>query len=110
MSRTVVAVDASVGVSAELFAAAWAEEPDAVAAGPATAEAVPEGTFLPGVNELVLVPLAVNLAAAVVYDLVRRVVARAARPTREVSEIEVVEFTTAAGDRVVMTRARREVS
>lgn len=109
MSRTLVAVDASVGVSSAAFATAWGEEPDAVAAGPAKVEGVPEGSFLPGVAELVLVPLAVNLASSVVYDLVRRVLRRAAGG-REVSEVEVVEFTSANGDRVVVARARREVS
>jgi hypothetical protein len=109
MNRTLVAVDATVGVSARAFAEAWAQEPDAAAAGPAKVEEAQEGTFLPGVAELVWVPLAVNLAAAVVYDLVRRVANRAARP-REVSEIEIVEFTTATGDRVVVTRAKRESS
>jgi hypothetical protein len=109
MNRTLVAVDATVGVSAQAFAEAWAQEPDAAAAGPVKVEELPEGSFLPGVTELVWVPLAVNLAAAVVYDIVRRVAGRAAH-RREVSEIEIVEFTTASGDRVVVTRAKRESS
>ncbi|WP_089158127.1 hypothetical protein [Micromonospora sp. NBS 11-29] len=109
MNHTVVAVDASVGVSAAAFVKAWNEEPDAAEAGPAELAHVPPGSFLPGVTELVVVPLAVNLAAAVVYDLVRRVLRRAGT-RREVSEVEVVEFTSADGDRVVVARARREVS
>ncbi|MEV0900815.1 hypothetical protein [Actinoplanes sp. NPDC049802] len=107
MNRTAVVVDGSVGVDAAAFAAAWGLEPDA--GGPAETEQVPEGSFLPGVAELIWVPLAVNLASAVVYDLVRRVLRRAGAP-REVSEVEVVEFTSASGDRVVVARARREVS
>jgi hypothetical protein len=49
-------------------------------------------------------------AAAVVYDVVRRVVSRATRRPREVSEIEIAEVTTAGGDRVVMVRAKRDLS
>jgi hypothetical protein len=109
MSRTLVAVDASVGVSPKEFAAAWGEEPEAVEAGPATLVVAPEGAFLPGLAELVVVPLAVNLASAVVYDVVRRALRRAAG-RREVEEVEVVEFTSANGDRVVVARARREIS
>ncbi|GLY96268.1 hypothetical protein Acsp02_35230 [Actinoplanes sp. NBRC 103695] len=105
-----MAVDGSVGVSAREFAAGWVQEPDAVEAGPAVAEELPEGAFLPGVTELVVVPLAVNLAAAVVYDVVRRVVSRASRRPREVSEIEIAEVTTAGGDRVIVVRAKRDLS
>ena len=104
-----MAVDPSVGVGADAFVVAWADEPDADAAGAPRVEHVPEGTLLPGLTELVVVPLAVNLAAAVVYDVVRRVLRRAG-VRREVSEVEVVEFTSANGDRVVVARARREVS
>ncbi|MGW4946371.1 hypothetical protein ACWEOZ_32855 [Actinoplanes sp. NPDC004185] len=110
MNRMVLAVDGSVGVSAAEFTAGWAQEPDAAAAGPAVVEESPAGAFLPGVTELVVLPLAVNLAAAVVYDVVRRVVSRAARRPREVSEIEIAEVTTAGGDRVVVVRAKRSLS
>jgi hypothetical protein len=103
-----VAVDASVGVSAEGFAQAWGEVPEALEAGPAKVEPIPEGAFLPGLAELVMVPLAVNLSAAVVYDLVRRVLRRASRQ-REICEVEVAEFTSTGGDRVVVVRARREI-
>ncbi|WFE26974.1 hypothetical protein O7623_27530 [Solwaraspora sp. WMMD791] len=109
MGRVMVAVDASVGVSPEQFAASWDAEPDTADLGPATLLPVREGTFLPGLTELVVVPMAVNLAAAVIYDLVRRVLARSAR-RREVTEVEVVEVTTAAGDRIVVARSRRESS
>jgi hypothetical protein len=109
MSRVLVAVDPSVGVDPAGFVAAWGEVPEAAQAGPARVESVAPGQFVPGVAELIWVPLAVNLVSSAVYDVVRRVVQRARRG-REVSEVEIVEFTSAGGDRVVVARARREVS
>ena len=104
-----VALDPDVEVTAEVFVAAWADDPDTRESGPATVEQARPNTFLPGLAELVVVPLAVNLASAVVYDVVRRVVRRAGnrQQTRDVSEVEVIDFTSADGDRIVVVRSRR---
>jgi hypothetical protein len=57
-----------------------------------------------------VIPGAVNLATSALYDLVGRVVRRS-RPDRgELLELELVETTTALGDRVVVVRSRRERS
>ncbi|WP_433296271.1 hypothetical protein ACQP2F_37985 [Actinoplanes sp. CA-030573] len=104
-----MAVDPSVGVDAAAFATAWGEEPEAAEVGPAKVQEAPAGSFVPGVTEFILVPLAVNLVSSVVYDIIRRVLRRASGG-RQVSEVEIAEFTSANGDRVVVARARREVS
>jgi hypothetical protein len=62
-----------------------------------------------GGGEWVLLPVAVNMASSALYELVRRLVVRAGS-RKEVSEVEVVEFTSGGGDRVLVVRARREVS
>jgi hypothetical protein len=61
-----------------------------------------------------VIPGAVNLATSALYDLVGRVIRRS-RPDRgellELElELELVETTTALGDRVVVVRSRRERS
>jgi len=96
-------------VSAKDFVVAWDEDAEAVAAGAVRVEPAGGEVFLPGLVELVVLPFVVNIASTVLYDVVKRVVGRA-RKVREESELEVVEFTTAAGDRLVVVRARRVVS
>jgi hypothetical protein len=120
MSRVVLAVDAGVGITAQEFVVAWGQDEQASAAGPVRAELAGGQVFVPGLVEWVVLPLAVNLASSVLYDVVKRVLGRArsgktSEPTEatevsEVSEVEVREFTTAAGDRLVVVRSRREVS
>jgi hypothetical protein len=110
MNRALVAVEATVGVSAEEFVAAWTEVvDDDTSAPPPQVEAATGATFLPGLTELVVIPLAVNMASAVLYDLIRRALRQAGK-RHEVTEVELAEITTAQGDRVVVARARREVS
>jgi hypothetical protein len=109
MDRIVVAVDDSVGISPQAFADAWAQEPEATEAGPsAKVEATPGGSFLPDVAEMVIVPMAVHITSTMLYNLVRRVLKRAGS-RHEITELEVAEFSSASGDRVVVARARREV-
>jgi hypothetical protein len=105
--RLVVVVDPVVGVSAAALVAAW--EADTQAGSVGSAGVVPAGpaVLLPGVVELVVIPLLVNLATSVVYDLVRRVVVQA-RPKVAVEELELVESVGSDGDRVVVVRHRRE--
>lgn len=110
----VVVVDPGLGVSAEQFAAAWNVDPDAAGRGVARVEPAAERAFVPGLVEWVVLPLAVNLLSSAVYDVIKRVATRNSgrrkEVRREVSEVEVVEFTSAGGDRVLVVRSRREVS
>lgn len=120
MGRVVLAVDAGMGVSPGEFVVAWGQDEQASAAGAVRVEPAGGQVFLPGVVEWVVLPLAVNLASSVLYDLVKRVLGRArsdvvsevseVSAVSELSEVEVSEFTTAAGDRLVVARSRREVS
>lgn len=118
-----VVLDPAVGVSAAQFAAGWDADPDT--SGGAAVAPAPAGVFLPGVLELVVVPLVVNLAASGLYDLIRQIVIRTrdhqqrnattSAPTttsrpREVSELEVRDVTTANGDRLLVVRWRQERS
>jgi hypothetical protein len=105
MGRLVVALDPGVGVGPAELAAAWAGDVQACAAGSASVDVVVPGDFF-GVLELVVVPLAVNLASTAVTALVSRLVAKV-RPGRPGEpELEIAEMTSAAGDRVVVVRLR----
>lgn len=103
----VVAVDPALGVDAESLAKAWNEDAEARESGPAEPGSASPGTFLPDPAELIYIPLAVNLASNVVYDVVRRLVARTRQP-RVQEELEIVEHDTGS-ERLVIVRARRDV-
>ncbi|GAA1036319.1 hypothetical protein GCM10009557_46700 [Virgisporangium ochraceum] len=114
MDRLLVAVDSAVGVRAEDLAAVWRDDPEAAAVGPASVGDGGSGgrVFVPGLVELVVVPLAVNLASTALYELVRRLVVRssaqqASQPAPQpVLDLELVESTTPDGDRVLVVRTR----
>jgi hypothetical protein len=109
-SRVLVSLDPSVGVAAEELAAAWNADPWSGADGSAGVERVGPGTFLPGVVELVVLPLAVNLVSTVVYERVRGLVGRLrGTAAGSVDEVEVIEQGVGA-DRVLIVRVRRGVS
>lgn len=108
MDRVTVTIDPSVGVSPADFVAAWGQDADAMATGTARVEKARGEVFVPGLVELVVVPLAVNLVSSALYDLVRHIVMKARRG-KEVSEVEVVELATAEGERLVVVRCRREL-
>jgi hypothetical protein len=107
MARLVVAVDPAVGVEPAVLVKAWAADEEAAALGEASLQSSVPGSFFPGLAELIWVPLAVNLASSVVYDLVRRLVV-AQRPAVDVTELELVE-TVSGDDRVVVVRVRRSI-
>jgi hypothetical protein len=110
VGRVVVAVDPGVGLSAAEVVVSWEADEQARAVSSAVVESARGGEFLPGLVELIVIPGAVNLATSALYDLVGRVVRRS-RPDRgELLELELVETTTALGDRVVVVRSRRERS
>jgi hypothetical protein len=107
VDRLLVALDSSVGVAAEDLALVWREDPEAAVLGEPSVGRPGGEVFLPGLLELVVVPLAVNVASTVLYELVRRLVVRSkGKPPAEVADLELVESSTAAGDRVVVVRMR----
>lgn len=110
MGRVLVAVAPDVGVSPSAVAAGWDDEENGRALGTARLEVAPGGEFLPGPAELVLIPVAVNLASSVLYDVVRRLVWRAQSERGDRRELELAEVMTGRGDRVVVVRLAREGS
>lgn len=105
MGRVLVGLDPALEMSPANLAAGWDADERARAHGAAEQDAAPSGEFFPGLLELVVLPVAVNLASSVLYDLVKRVI-RQARP--ESRELELLETTTARGDRLVMVRLVQE--
>jgi hypothetical protein len=105
MARLMVAVDPAVGVEPAALAKAWDADEEAAALGAASVQPSTPATYVPGVAELIWVPLAVNLASSVLYDLVRRLLVQQ-RPAVDVTELELAE-TTSGDDRVVVVRVTR---
>lgn len=103
MGRVLVGLDPALGMSATELAAGWGAEERARARSAAEQEAVPSGEFFPGLVELVVLPVAVNLASSVLYDLVKRIIRRARPEPPERGELELLETTT-RGDRLLVVR------
>jgi hypothetical protein len=106
--RVLVALDPSVGIEAALFAAAWSEDGEAQGVGGgAIVVPAPGGVFLPGVAELVVIPLAVNLGSSALYDMVRRLLASSGGPADAgTGDLEVAETLTVEGERLLVVRLR----
>jgi hypothetical protein len=104
MGRLLVALDPGAGVDPAVLAAAWNGDEAAAAAGVARVDAAGPREFIPGVVELVVVPLAVNLASSAVYDLVKRLVRGLRHDDQDQAEPELAE-THADGDLIVVIRA-----
>ncbi len=108
--RVLVALDSSVGVGAAAFAGAWEGDVEARRVGSPVVEPVTGEVFVPGVLELIVIPLLVNVGSSGLYDLVKRLVAKARSEGRAgVEDVEVAEVMTAEGDRLVVVRSRREL-
>jgi hypothetical protein len=103
MGRLLVAVDPGAGISAGVLADAWNADAEASAAGTARVEAAGSRDFFPGLVELVVIPLAVNLASSAGYDLVKDLVARLRRG-QDAPPVEVAN--AAAGERDVVVVVR----
>jgi orotate phosphoribosyltransferase len=74
--------------------------------GSAVLEPGRRGAFLPGVVELVAIPLLVNVASAALCALVSRLVASRA-PADGEGELEVLEVSVSDGERVIVVRRTR---
>jgi hypothetical protein len=105
MARLLVALDAGVGVSPADFARSWGEDKQAAVLGAASVRPAGGEIFLPGLVELVAVPIVVDVASAGISDLVRRLVRRG-RPADSSVDLELVDVQTKNGDRVVVVRLR----
>ena len=107
--RLVVVVDPGVGVSAGELAGVWAGDAEASVLGQARVEQPAAGPVLfPGVLEFVVIPLAINLGSSALYDVLRRLLHRSKPSGVAVEELELMEYTTEQGDRLVVVRRRRE--
>jgi hypothetical protein len=103
MGRLAVVLDPDVAVTPTAFAAAWDSDEETHAVGVATVErAAPEHFF--GVVDLVVVPLAVNLATNVITALVVKLMTGLRHEQPKRPEIEIVEITQKNGDRIVFVR------
>lgn len=108
MGRVLVGLDPTLGMSAADLAASWGTDERARARAAAEQEAAPSGEFFPGLLELVVLPVAVNLTSSVLYDLVKRVIQRARPEPPERCELELLETTTVQGDRLLVVRSVQE--
>ena len=106
MARLLIALDSGNEVQPAELVAAWNADSEAQVAGTAQVGEASGSDFFPGVAELVVVPLVVNVGSSVLYDLLKRLVGRL-RPDHhgERRGVEFAEVTTPGGDRVIVVRA-----
>jgi hypothetical protein len=114
MERMLLALDPAVGVSPESFAAAWEADEEARRLGPVGMEAAPGQQFIPGLIELIVIPMVVGVSTDVLTDLIRRLVRRRQPPQFDDLEyddpkLEVAE-TMSRGDRILVVRLRGPAS
>ena len=105
MERLVIALDPGVEVRPAELAAAWDSDDQARTVGAVTVETAPPGDFF-GVIELVVIPLAVNLASEAAFGLVSRLINKVRRARLDQPDIEISELAKANGDRVIVVRQR----
>lgn len=108
MGRVLVGLDPALGMSAADLAASWGADERARASAAAEQDAAPSGEFFPGLLELVVLPVAVNLVSSVLYDLVKRAIRRAQPEPPERCELELLETTTPQGDRLLVVRSAQQ--
>ena len=104
MARLLVAVDPGAGIAPEALADAWNADDEASAAGTAQVEAASGRDFFSGL-ELVVIPLAVNLASSASYDLLKGLVTRLRRGQPDAPPVELAEAPAGGGDVVIVVRA-----
>jgi predicted RNA-binding Zn ribbon-like protein len=104
MTRLLVAMEPGAGIAPEALADAWNADNEASAAGTARVEAAGGRDFFSGL-ELVVIPLAVNLASSASYDLLKGLVARLRHGQEDAPPLEVAEAPAGGGDVVIVVRA-----
>ena len=105
MARLVVAVDPDAGIAPGALAEAWNGDSETSATGPARVDTVGGYDFFPGLVELIVIPLAVNLASSAAYDLLKGLVTRLRRGQDDGPPLEIVKTPTGGGDVVIVVRA-----
>jgi hypothetical protein len=101
MSRLLLALDAGAGVDAAGLAAAWNANAGTATVGAARVDSAGQAGLFPGLVELVVVPLSVNLASSAAYDLLKGLL----KKLRKDEDQDLTQATTGDGDLVIVIRA-----
>jgi len=104
MGRLLIVVAPDARIAPGAVAAAWNGDGAASTAGNARLEAAGGDVFFPGLVELVVVPLAVNLASSALYDLVKKVAARLRPAGGNEPRVERAEVPAGSGDVIIVIR------
>lgn len=107
MNRVVIMVAPGTGFGPGAVAAAWNGDAEGLAAGTAVVEAATGEVFFPGLVELVVVPMAVNMASTVIYELVKKLAARLRAPEGEQPKVEQPEISLGSEDIIIVIRGGR---
>src|SRR5690349_9945229 len=110
MNRLLVAVDPGAEIAPRVLAEAWNADGEASALGAARVEAAGPGDFFTGLVELVVIPLAVNLASSVSYDLLKGLITRLRHGRQDAPSVELAEAPAGDGDVVIVVRVGRAPS
>jgi hypothetical protein len=108
MARIVIVVAPDAGFTPEAVAAAWNADGEVSAAGTAGTEAAGGDVFFPGLVELVVIPLVVNVASSAAYDLVKKLAARLRPTSGDEPRVERPEVPTGGGDVIIVIRGGDE--
>ena len=103
MARLLVAVEPGAGIAPGVLAEAWNADGEASAAGTARVEAAGGRDFFSGL-ELVVIPLAVNLASSASYDLLKGLIARLRRGQGDAPPLDIADGPAGGGYMVVVVR------
>ena len=104
VARLLVAFSQGVGVTPSQFAQAWELDAEASALGTATVDTTSGELYLLDVLNLVVIPLAVNMASTGILALVRRIVGRARSETHD--ELEIIDAQGSDGERIFVVRLK----
>jgi len=104
MGRIVIVVAPDEGLTPEAVAAAWNADAESSAVGMAEKKVAGEDVFFPSLVELVVIPLAVNLASSAAYDLVKKLAARLRSAARDEPRVERPEVSAGSGDVIIVIR------
>jgi DivIVA domain-containing protein len=89
MAQLLVGMHRSAGIAAGALADAWNADREASAAGRAQVEAT---DFFPGLEEMVVIPLAVSLAWGTGHDLLKRLTVSLLDDAGDASRVEIANF------------------
>ena len=103
MARLLVAVEPGAGIAPGALAEAWNADREASAAGTARVETAGGRDFFSGL-ELVVIPLAINLASSASYDLLKGLITRLRRGQENAPPLEIADAPTGGSDVVVVVR------